>query len=245
MDKRENIKSIPIGANDNERKIGLGEDDFSFEDILWLSKASLGLRHLSLKSQAEAEAEKGVKQGDALSLSSMGYLVKDFDLSQLDPLARQYMKGDPTTLPIQVWHLSEEQKKKLTEKYNSGIKEFIAGSVEMDMNKNSNIDSTNGEIVRKVVDKSLGFIFGVFRGANYAFDQESYRQLGKCGKQDVPKENIRGLITLERNDLNEDVFSVEGQLSQESFDYLNSELSKAIFKKVVTGIKNLRVAEEL
>ncbi|MFA5025282.1 MAG: hypothetical protein WC503_02155 [Candidatus Shapirobacteria bacterium] len=206
-----------------------------WDDLLFLGEQNLALRHVTNLSDAKREVAEGIRGGDAVSLSAPINFVEAEMLPDIENIEN-----------YPLWAISEmlsdDQRQQVINSFEEAIQNFIRDGVGFDLNSFSE-NVTTREVVEDLFNNKLAFLMAKFQGAKYPYDIDGYYQLGKCGKQVVPPENVVAGIDLE-NEMDQ-VFSDLGfsedelisGLSQEKFDKIREVCTPKIWKKVVLTIK--------
>lgn len=199
------------------------------EDLIYISKASLGLRHVSSKERASKELTEGVQSGDFLAVSSVGGLLEGpvpnspFLLSQL-----------PFSMGLA--YLDESQKASLIQRFEGAIKDFMSYSLGMDIAAAAyGEDPKVSEALGKIAISQPSFLIARVQGADMSYDQDSYHGLGKTGKRVVDASDIKGVFGVEASDVNTILPELNNHREGEpQFEFAKAQLTSVLLGKFFT-----------
>lgn len=250
-----NPENFPLPELEKEKsELSKEKPELSYGDCLYLSRESIGLRHVSGQDKAKEEKTQGIEYGDAIAAGSFANLISSKEMKEIRDAIK--IKEDilpPTDLFDNVLRLliqkgsiglPEELKNELTTRFGGVIKNFIESSFIFDlMGAKKSGEDTAGSIIDKIIGSETYFLFGRFNGADRAEAEEGY-PIGKCGTQRVPPENIYNSFTIERADfdnltLNKDL-PADGDMEGKIF----SHASQALYDKFLNETHKLQENKE-
>lgn len=198
----------------NPQQLGL-------RDLMFLRKNSLGLRHVSDMSTAMKENENGIKGGDALAIGTL----------------KNFMPEGPF---VALEHMSQKEQAEVITKYEAALRNFVWSSVGIDMNTVYAESDTETSLVKKFLEVGKGaFLLAKFQGASNGYDQEQYYGFGKAGEQDVPRDEIKGAVSIKEADV--DFSSLKNELvGEEAWNKAREILGNAFYGKLVDQIRLLQ-----
>ncbi|HOR02328.1 MAG TPA: hypothetical protein PKZ92_03680 [Candidatus Woesebacteria bacterium] len=196
---------LETGASLNE--LNLGQErltrpvEFEMADLLFLEKNNMGLRHVSVKKEAEKNASEGFV-GDAVVLGNIGrvflkenqgiFVNNDEAKKVLDIFKAYDVSPD---LERMVKFFGSEEENKIIELMHDRTVSFIKDA----LNVGNLFQTSEGEVVGEVMDKlkeASAFILvsGGENNSGGGYDNEPYYGLGKFGKRKFDSKDVLGLI---------------------------------------------------
>lgn len=198
-----------------------------WEEINHMVEKGWGLRNSGSVDKATKEFKEGIKSGDGISLAyPNSFIPPDYEL---DPIYELYNFSVKNISFSKISNsIPENYHQQILEGYENAVKTFIKVGVANNI-FNPEVENTS-KIIENSINDNVGFIIANFQGAESPRDVESYEsyyQLGKCGTQDVSKDNMIALITLK--DKKDEIYS-SLNLSDEE---LNSDITKEVNNKIL------------
>ncbi len=216
-------KDRGIPTRENETPI------LTVEDLAWIEKNSLGLRHVSSVERAKNEAREGF-QGDALAIAT----------------ARRFLEK-----PDQIANLTETEKEKWLADFEKNVKIFLKGSVGWDINTIPGVENDTVLDVILALPERTGMLLAEFPNLDMGREPDGETILGKFGKvgrKTVSPEKIKGSFSLEFFDFLDQGNSlltrrVNEPINKENWELLSNTGSEILWGKFVDLVKNCRAKE--
>jgi hypothetical protein len=258
---KENIKSEESQASENvERSFERKESELLYDDLLFLNRESIGLRHVTGRERAEKEMKEGVNLGDAVAVGSFFNLIDQQEIedavrvtqekgSSLKPdinkaISRGFLLGD--FIRYGYIELPENLKNELTERFSSVLLEFFDESMIRDLSQQGNrleqIETVDA-VIDKIIKSDPHFLVGKFNGADMANKEWSY-PMGKCHKQNVSPENIYSSFNIERSDFDDLPVDKNLPVRRKEGDEIFAYTYKVLLDKFSNKIRDLRLKKE-
>lgn len=174
------------------------KNEFSFDDLIYLERTGMGLRHVSSVTMAEDNIKNGF-YGDALALYSVGNIIPDEIIGNLDSslegltakIARA-LEGEFPSLETLERTLNESQKSEIIELVHKKMVSFINKSIDLDFFLVEN-RTTVGEFLKELQNKT-SFMIIENQDHRRIRDESGYLGLGKIGKREYTAGNIKGSV---------------------------------------------------
>ncbi len=214
---------------------------FSVDDLLFLERREIGLRHVTGEKRAKDEFfDREDFKGDALAISTLRHLIKyitKFNDEESLHWSEHYRRKNLNCL-IEDNRIDDLKISELIDSYESRLLSFISRSLEWDLSGQLNPTDSISDRIRaalKSLEKNTFFIIGNFSGAKWGKDKSNYHGIGKVGKKWLNTYRYTRLIKFkERVDFSEATDIRE----------FSREVSKAILKDIIIQIKKMRIYNE-
>jgi hypothetical protein len=175
--------------------------EFEMADLLFLEKNNVGLRHVSVRKEAEKNVSEGFV-GDAVVLGNIGRVflkenqgifINNDEAKKVLDIFKTY--GVSPDLERMAKFFGSEEEKKIIELMHDRTVSFIKDA----LNVSNLLQISEGEVVGEVMDKlkeASAFILvnGGKNGSGGGYDNEPYYGLGKFGKRKFDSKDVLGLI---------------------------------------------------
>ena len=207
-------------------------EGLNFDDLCYISKELLALRHVSSRSKAQQDKENGF-YGDALATASISNLLDDSEVR--DSRFKQ--------LPIHKISklLSEETKERLLKRFKKAVQDFILNSIGIDVGINIDTDDDNPLVIQKELIQGPTFLLvDNFYGSDGGYDTETFGGLGKCGKKRVKPEQVTAVIGIESEDIPSYFSVLETKATAEQLRSLGGNLSETLYGKFSSAVHKAR-----
>lgn len=230
----------PVGLPNPER--GRVAPHLTWDEFVFLSDQSWGLRHVTSQERAERELREGIDSGDAVSLAApLNFIPPE----ALEAIGIDKVKYLPVATVVQV--VPDEYKEQIVSNFEQAVRLFLEESAGLDIVRLATEETATKEVIARLTTTNFAFLMAKFQGADTPYDVKAYFGLGKCGKRTVSAEDMVSLIRLDGDGV-EFGFSQEeldSALSREKFDRIKKSCSSEIWGKIVGVVRERKVGEEV
>lgn len=239
-----------VREEDTEKSPEKKEPKLTYDDFLYLSRESIGLRHVLGRDKAEEERTQGIEFGDAIAVSSFANLIRPDEMKEIknsmkDRLPAALLENESTLKGLigkGFVATPESLRDGLITRFGEVVKDFIDDSLTRDLlnqQEGLKLGETVDSMIDKIVKSETHFLIGKFNGANAAQAESGY-PVGKCGSQNVSPENIYDFFTIERTDFNNLALDKDSPIERKKGDEVFSYTSQALYDKFLDKIHELR-----
>jgi len=232
-----------VGVEHTTPKEVSPKGEFSFDDLVFMEKRGMGLRHISARTVADDNLRNGFN-GDALALYAVGGLISDDMIETSSDEAKKIFeihKKFKVTPKLELLKdmLGESEKNKIVNLVHSSIVTFIQQSFNYDDFGLERGRTTVGEFFEILRDKST-FLVVVNRNNSTSRDQSEFWGLGKTGKQPGKPDDIKGVVY--GSDVAEDLKDLpRSEVVTEEF--IDRNVAEGYYRLIVGKVSEARNSE--
>lgn len=217
--------------------------EFVFDDLVYMEKRGMGLRHVSTRTTADSNLRDGFN-GDALALYTVGGLISDDMIETSSDEAKKIFEihkkfGVTPKLELLKDKLGESEKNKIVNLVHSSMVTFIQQSFNFDDFNLERGLTTVGEFLEILRDKST-FLVVINRNNSNNRDKSEFWGLGKTGKQLSKPDEIKGAVY--GSDIAEDLKDiVKSEVVTDGF--IDRDVAESYYRLIVGKVSEVRNSE--